>query len=136
MQKYCFNCMNLLGSSPFCGRCGCDSRAAEPSAAYHLPRGTMLANRYIIGKTLGEGGFGITYIGMDTTLSKRVAVKEFYPAGIATGSAFFARASSGFCLRRKASPHSATRKVSSTCRIIFTRTKPPTSSWIISTATP
>ena len=59
MQKYCFNCMNLLGSSPFCGRCGCDSRAAEPSAAYHLPRGTMLANRYIIGKTLGEGGFGI-----------------------------------------------------------------------------
>ena len=84
MQKYCFNCMNLLGSSPFCGRCGCDSRAAEPSAAYHLPRGTMLANRYIIGKTLGEGGFGITYIGMDTTLSKRVAVKEFYPAGIAT----------------------------------------------------
>ena len=32
---------------------------------------------------MGEGGFGITYIGLDTMLLKRVAVKEFYPSGAA-----------------------------------------------------
>lgn len=85
-QQYCYHCMAPLGKSPVCGRCGADSRAAVPAAAYHLPCGTTLARRYVTGKVLGEGGFGITYIGMDTVLSKRVAVKEFYPAGIAARS--------------------------------------------------
>ncbi len=75
--------MAPLDKSPYCKRCGADCRKPVSCAAYHLPCGTVLANRYIIGKALGEGGFGITYIGMDTVLSKRVAVKEFYPAGIA-----------------------------------------------------
>ena len=84
MQKYCFNCMNPLGKSPFCGHCGKDSRIEAPSVPYHLPCGTVLSERYVVGRVLGEGGFGITYMGMDTKLSKRVAVKEFYPLGIAS----------------------------------------------------
>lgn len=83
MQPYCFHCMNPLGSSPFCGYCGHDNTVAVTTPSYHLTCGTQLHGRYVIGRALGEGGFGITYIGMDTTLSKRVAVKEFYPAGIA-----------------------------------------------------
>ena len=37
---------------------------------------------YIIGGILGQGGFGITYIGFDNTLECRVAIKEFFPNGM------------------------------------------------------
>ena len=84
MQEYCYKCMRPLNGSPVCGNCGCDNSALKPSnAPYHLTRGTMLCKRYLVGSVLGEGGFGITYIGLDTTLSKRVAIKEFYPSGAA-----------------------------------------------------
>ena len=84
MQEYCYKCMRPLKCSPVCGNCGCDNSALKPSdAPYHLTRGTTLAGRYLVGNVLGEGGFGITYIGLDTTLSKRVAIKEFYPSGAA-----------------------------------------------------
>lgn len=52
---------------------------------YHLLReGRRLNNRYIIRKVLGEGGFGITYFGRDTLLDVNVAIKEFFPQGVAT----------------------------------------------------
>lgn len=41
----------------------------------------MLSNgRYLVGRALGQGGFGITYIGRDLVLNMRVAIKEYYPA--------------------------------------------------------
>jgi serine/threonine protein kinase len=40
----------------------------------------LLENRYRVGRPLGAGGFGITYLGYDTRLSARVAVKEFFPS--------------------------------------------------------
>ena len=49
--------------------------------AHHLPPGIVLQDRYIAGKVLGEGGFGITYIGHDINLDMRVAIKEYFPAG-------------------------------------------------------
>ena len=83
MYNICFNCMNLLEGSPVCLNCGFDNSNVTASAPYHLKPGTILAERYLVGKALGEGGFGITYIGLDGTLSKRVAIKEFYPSGAA-----------------------------------------------------
>ena len=82
MQQYCYHCMRPLNGATVCPHCGNDNSIITTAASYHLAPGTVLANRYRIGKVLGEGGFGITYIGLDTTLSKRVAVKEFYPSGI------------------------------------------------------
>ena len=76
--------MRQLRGASVCPHCGFDNAAAQNiEVLYHLRRGTMLANRYLVGRVIGEGGFGITYIGMDTTLSKRVAIKEFYPSGAA-----------------------------------------------------
>jgi serine/threonine protein kinase len=47
-----------------------------------LAVGSMLAE-YRIEGVLGSGGFGITYLGRDTHLEKRVAIKEFLPASLA-----------------------------------------------------
>ncbi len=83
MKSYCFNCMKEANEALFCPRCGHSISDKSAAAPYHLLPGTMLAERYLVGKYIGEGGFGITYIGLDTTLSKRVAIKEFYPSGAA-----------------------------------------------------
>ena len=51
---------------------------------YCLRKGTRLIGRYTIEKVLGQGGFGITYLGMDELHKKKVAIKEFFPQGIVT----------------------------------------------------
>lgn len=48
-----------------------------------LPVGQILSDRYEIEKTLGQGGFGITYVAMDKKLLGRVAIKEYFPATLA-----------------------------------------------------
>ena len=50
-----------------------------------LRAGTVLNHRYIVGRVLGQGGFGITYLAWDTKLEARVAVKEFMSGDLATG---------------------------------------------------
>ena len=57
--------------------------ASNPKSLHQLPPGTLLQNRYQIDQVLGEGGFGITYLGTDRMLEMTVAVKEFYPHGYA-----------------------------------------------------
>ncbi len=76
---YCYHCMNQKGSSPVCPYCHQENNG--PIAAHHLRPGTVLNKKYLVGCAIGEGGFGITYIGRDTTLDMRVAIKEFYPSG-------------------------------------------------------
>ena len=44
-----------------------------------LQPGSRLNDRYTVGIALGQGGFGITYIGYDNVLGTRVAIKEYYP---------------------------------------------------------
>ena len=80
----CYNCMKELptDSASFCPFCGKNPKEQNPP--HRLAAGTVLHNRYLIGATLGEGGFGITYVGFDQTLYIKVAVKEYYPSGIAT----------------------------------------------------
>ena len=49
-----------------------------------LRKGTRLIGRYTIECVLGQGGFGITYLGIDELHEKKVAIKEFFPQGIVT----------------------------------------------------
>ncbi len=86
MQAYCYHCMKPLNGSAVCPHCRRNIMFSD-SAPYHLKAGTVLANRYLVGESIGEGGFGITYIGLDQTLAKRVAIKEFYPSGAANRTA-------------------------------------------------
>lgn len=55
----------------------------DGESGLHLPAGYCL-QEYVITRTLGEGGFGITYLARDRNLDKSVAIKEFFPFEIAT----------------------------------------------------
>ena len=77
----CYGCMLQKESSGPCPRCGFDESVYTP-APHHLPPGTVLYGKYLIGRVLGEGGFGITYVGWDLNLEMKVAIKEYYPNGL------------------------------------------------------
>ena len=71
-----------------CPHCGHDNAStAKAQQAHALPCGFLLHGRYVIGKMLGQGGFGVTYIGWDLALELRVCVKEYFPAGAAMRNA-------------------------------------------------
>lgn len=87
MREYCYRCMRPTDDRGVCPYCGYNNAlAAQEAAPHHLSPGTYLSARYLVGCVIGQGGFGITYIGLDTTLSKRVAIKEFFPSGAVSRS--------------------------------------------------
>jgi len=69
-----------------CPHCGYRHNTSV-SQSYHLAPGSILYNRYIVGKVLGFGGFGVTYIGWDYLMRRRVAIKEYLPSEFSTRSA-------------------------------------------------
>ncbi|MBO7251237.1 MAG: protein kinase, partial [Oscillospiraceae bacterium] len=74
----CWNCMEDMGNSGICPHCGYDPSKAKP-LTYALKPNTILRGKYLIGNVLGQGGFGITYIGFDLALEMKVAIKEYFP---------------------------------------------------------
>lgn len=79
MSRMCFNCMKMTEDGEFCAFCG---KKLKTAPAHHLLPGTILNGKYTVGYALGEGGFGVTYIGLDNSLQIKVAIKEFFPKGI------------------------------------------------------
>ncbi len=77
-EEFCPYCMSRVAAGQSCPVCGLTQGAYTP-APHHLPLGTVLAGRYLVGRALGEGGFGITYIGCDLRLEMKVAIKEYFP---------------------------------------------------------
>ncbi len=75
----CGNCFSEIRTKGVCPRCGFDMAAAEARYPFALKAGSILNGRYIVGRVLGQGGFGITYIALDDRRKTRVAVKEYFP---------------------------------------------------------
>ena len=84
-EQICYNCFqerdSLSGPCPYCGFDLAENEKKYPVA---LRAGTVLNDRYIVGRVLGQGGFGITYLAWDTQLEAKVAIKEFMPGELAT----------------------------------------------------
>lgn len=79
-KSICLNCFGDLDSGRVC--LSCHKHADDsPSPAHHLPDRTVLNGKYLVGKALGEGGFGITYLAWDVTNGIKVAIKEYFPSG-------------------------------------------------------
>lgn len=81
-QKLCMRCMaRKADEQEACPVCGFIERDFVPEK-HHLPPRTILKGQYLVGCALGEGGFGITYIGWDLFLHMPVAIKEYFPSGV------------------------------------------------------
>jgi serine/threonine protein kinase len=82
-QNLCYNCFatreDCEGPCPFCGY---DRTVNETKYPFALWGGNILAGQYIVGRVLGQGGFGITYLALDHQLGLKVAIKEFMPDGM------------------------------------------------------
>ena len=84
MSKRCMGCMEYYGDEfEVCPHCGY-AENTPPEEAVHMEPGTLLHDRYIVGKVLGFGGFGVTYIGWDGRLEQKVAIKEYLPSEFST----------------------------------------------------
>ncbi len=75
----CLGCMEDFRGYP-CPNCGYDPGQGQKNT-FSLPPQTILYGKYLVGRVLGQGGFGITYIGWDIALERKVAIKEYYPSG-------------------------------------------------------
>lgn len=77
-KKICFNCMKEKPSiGGYCPNCGFKNEDYQ-QASNELPPLTPLNGKYLVGRALGAGGFGITYIALDTHLQVVVAIKELF----------------------------------------------------------
>lgn len=83
LGKICMRCMEDKGTTRKCPYCG-HKEGSPVESLLHLPPGTVLHDKYLLGRALGQGGFGITYIAMDTNLGIKLAVKEYLPQELAT----------------------------------------------------
>ena len=84
MQNICYNCFHYAPEGQACPYCKYDPRENEGRYRLALRPGTILANRYLIGRVLGQGGFGITYVALDNQTKSRVAIKEYMPTEYAS----------------------------------------------------
>ena len=84
MQNICYNCFHYAPEGQICPYCKYDPRENEGRYRLALKPGTILANRYLVGRVLGQGGFGITYVALDNQTKSRVAIKEYMPTEYAS----------------------------------------------------
>ena len=83
-KNLCENCFSEISSEPcsVCGFCG-QEQISDPTT---LASGSVLQGRYAVGRVIGKGGFGITYLAYDIKHEEKIAIKEYYPYGIALRS--------------------------------------------------
>jgi serine/threonine protein kinase len=82
-SRICPNCCKESGDGGgYCPVCGIDAASIE-NEEFCIPAGSVLLDRYFIGRVIGQGGFGITYLAYDIKLKTKIALKEYFPHGYA-----------------------------------------------------
>jgi len=85
-KKICLGCMEYYEDKysvcPYCGY----AEGSAPKEPYHIKPGTVLQGKYIVGQSIGYGGFGVTYIGYDFAMNRKLAIKEYLPSEFSTRS--------------------------------------------------
>ena len=84
-DSLCMGCMDVkkAGACPNPDTCGWKD-GTESGFFPQLPPRTVLENRYVLGRPLGQGGFGITYLAGDLQEFRKLALKEYFPTSFAT----------------------------------------------------
>lgn len=78
--KLCMSCMNAVASdATHCPNCGYNGK--QQNKGDSLPIGFRLAGRYVVGMRKGEDGDSVSYVGYDTTLNKKIEIREFFLHG-------------------------------------------------------
>ena len=83
-MSLCYHCFNEYSDAAVCPFCGYAESNDTDKYPLALPHGTVLGGRYIIGRVLGQGGFGITYVAQEYSARRLVAIKEYFPEQLAT----------------------------------------------------
>ncbi len=83
LELLCMGCMRKKPTKGACPHCLFDLERYQ-APPHHLQPRTILNGKYMVGKALGEGGFGITYIGWNLNLEIPLAIKEYFPSGFVT----------------------------------------------------
>ena len=82
-SPFCLTCGKAKGR-PRCTLCGVGAPGLMPETdPFALAPGVVLKGQYEIGRILGRGGFGITYLAIDQNLGMPVAIKEHLPRELA-----------------------------------------------------
>lgn len=84
MNTRCMGCMEEYDEQfEVCPHCGY-VKGTPAKEVYHIKPDSLLKERYTIGRVLGYGGFGVTYLAWDTLLDQKVAIKEYLPGDFST----------------------------------------------------
>lgn len=65
-----------------CPYCGYPQEIKNISPSYQTP-GTILSERYMIGRAFHQDSIGISYLGWDNLIEKKIVIKEYFPEKIA-----------------------------------------------------
>ncbi|MBE5791806.1 MAG: hypothetical protein E7322_06565, partial [Clostridiales bacterium] len=76
MGNYCFACMMEVAEGiQVCPNCN-QAIPYVSTNSRDCPPGTVLNNKYLIGKAIGRGGFGVTYVAVNLHTGEKVCIKE------------------------------------------------------------
>lgn len=78
---WCAHCFERSVVHGRCSRAQCAQPMFDHRAHDALAPGLVLKGSYRMGKVLGAGGYGITYLGRHVELNKFYAIKELFPGG-------------------------------------------------------